>query len=94
MQKKYHNSLWKSNENGNHVTKQFGTDFVCNRLSERIYIQSAYSMETPEKLNQEKKSLLNIKDSFKKLIIVKDSIKKYYTEEGIEVMSLKGWLLG
>ena len=51
-------------------------------------------METPEKLNQEKISLLNIKDSFKKLIIVKDSIKKYYTEEGIEVMSLKGWLLG
>ncbi len=51
-------------------------------------------METPEKLNQEKKSLLNIKDSFKKLIIVKDSIKKYYTEEGTEVMSLKGWLLG
>lgn len=93
MQKKYLD-LWKSNENGNHVTKQFETDFVCNRLSERIYIQSAYSMETPEKLNQEKKSLLNIKDNFKRLIIVKDSIKKYYTEEGIEVMSLKGWLLG
>ena len=68
--------------------------FVCNRLSERIYIQSAYSMETLEKLSQEKKSLLNIKDSFEKLIIVKDSIKKYYTEEGIEVMSLKEWLLG
>ena len=82
------------NKNGNYVTKQLETDFVCNRLSERIYIQSAYSMETLEKLSQEKKSLLNIKDSFEKLIIVKDSIKKYYTEEGIEVMSLKEWLLG
>ncbi len=82
------------NKNENYVTKQLETDFVCNRLSERIYIQSAYSMETLEKQNQEKKPLLNIKDNFKKLIIVKDSIKKYYTEEGIEVMSLKEWLLG
>ena len=81
------------NENGNYVKKQYETDFVCNRLNERIYIQSAYSMESLEKQNQEKKSLMNIKDSFRKLIIVKDSIKRYYTEEGIEVMSLKDWLL-
>ena len=28
------------------------------------------------------------------MIIVKDNFKKYYTEEGIEVISLKEWLLG
>lgn len=81
------------NENGNYVKKQYETDFVCNRLNERIYIQSAYSMESLEKQSQEKKSLMNIKDNFRKLFIVKDSIKRYYTEEGIEVMSLKDWLL-
>lgn len=50
-------------------------------------------METLEKLTQEKKSLINIKDNFKKIIIVKDSIHKYVTEDGIEVISLKEWLL-
>ncbi len=82
------------NEKRVYVSKQLETDFVCNRIGEKIYIQSAYSMETLEKLTQEKKSLINIKDSFRKMIIVKDSIHKYYTEEGIEVISLKEWLLG
>ena len=41
-------------------------------------------MESLEKQNQEKRPLLNIKDNF----------KKYITEEGIEVISLKEWLLG
>ena len=83
----------EQNEKGNYVTKQLETDFVCNRVNEKIYIQSAYSMETLEKLTQEKKSLINIKDNFKKMIIVKDSIHKYVTEDGIEVISLKEWLL-
>ena len=83
----------EQNEKGNYVTKQLETDFVCNRINEKIYIQSAYSMETLEKLTQEKKSLINIKDNFKKMIIVKDSIHKYVTEDGIEVISLKEWLL-
>lgn len=81
------------NENGNYVTKQLETDFVCNKQTERLYIQSAYTMETLEKLTQEKRPLLNIHDNFRKMIIVKDSIKKYFTEEGIEVISLKDWLL-
>lgn len=82
------------NEKGNYVSKQFETDFVCNKLNEKIYIQSAYSMESLDKQNQETKSLLNIKDNFRKVIILKDSFKKYVTEEGIEVISLKEWLLG
>ncbi len=83
----------EKNDNGNYVKKQLETDFVCNRMNERFYIQVAYSMETMNKLNQEKKPLINIKDSFKKTIVVKDSIKRYYTEDGIEVISLKDWLL-
>lgn len=81
------------NKNGTYSIKQLETDFVCNRISEKIYIQSAYSMETLDKLVQEKRSLLNIEDNFRKIIIVKDSIHKYVTEEGIEVISLKDWLL-
>jgi len=83
----------EKNNNNNYVLKQLETDFVCNRINEKIYIQSAYSMETIEKQIQEKKSLMKIKDNFRKIIIVKDNIKKYITEEGIEVVSLKEWLL-
>ena len=82
------------NEKGNYVSKQLETDFICNKLNEKIYIQSAYSMGSLDKQNQEKRSLLNIKDNFRKVIIVKDNFKKYITEEGIEVISLKEWLLG
>lgn len=81
------------NNKGSYIAKQLETDFVCNKINERIYIQSAYSMETLEKLIQEKKSLLKIEDNFRKIIIVKDSIHRYFTEEGIEVISLKDWLL-
>ncbi len=44
----------EANENGNYVSKQLETDFVCNKMNERIYIQSAYAMETLDKLIQEK----------------------------------------
>ena len=83
----------EKNENGNYVIKRLETDFICNKINEKIYIQSAYSMETLDKEIQEKRSLINIKDNFRKIIIVKDTIKPYLTEEGIEVISLKDWLL-
>lgn len=83
----------EKNENGNYVIKRLETDFICNKINEKIYIQSAYSMETLDKEIQEKRSLINIKDNFRKMIIVKDTIKPYLTEEGIEVISLKDWLL-
>ena len=83
----------EKNENGNYVRKQLETDFICNKINEKIYIQSAYEMTNIDKLIQEKKSLININDNYKKIIIVKDSIKNYITEEGIEVISLKHFLL-
>ena len=52
-----------------------------------------YGQKSLDKEIQEKRSLINIKDNFKKMIIVKDSIKPYLTEEGIEVINLKDWLL-
>ena len=44
-------------------------------------------------IRQEEKSLLNIQDNFKKIIVVKDNIKKWYTEEGILVIGLQEFLL-
>ena len=84
----------EKNKNGNYVKKQIETDFVCNKLNNRLYIQSVYAIETNEKINQEKRPLININDNFRKIIIIFDRVKKYYTEDGIEVISLKDFLLG
>ena len=50
-------------------------DFVCNKGSERIYIQSAWRMPDAEKMEQEKRSLRLVDDSFRKLLIVGEHTK-------------------
>ncbi|MBQ7276204.1 MAG: ATP-binding protein, partial [Bacilli bacterium] len=83
----------EKNKNGNNVKKQLEVDFIVNNSDERYYIQSAYSMSTDLKEQQEQKSLININDSFKKIIIVNDNIKSYMTDEGIRIISLEDFLL-
>lgn len=75
------------------IRKQLEVDFVCNQSDKRFYIQVALNLDTREKTIQEEKSLLNINDNFKKIIVVKDNILKWYTEEGILVIGLQGFLL-
>ena len=75
------------------VRKQLEVDFVVNQGDERIYIQSVYAMPTLEKAAQEKRSLLRIADSFKKVIIVNENIHAYKTDEGIQILSLEDFLL-
>ena len=72
--------------------KNYEVDFVCNYFSNRFYIQSALNVDTNEKLKQEENSLLNINDSFKKMIIVKDDIHKFYDENGILILGIKEFL--
>lgn len=80
-------------EDGKRIRKQYEVDFVVNRGSQRYYIQSAFLMPTDAKERQESASLLNIDDSFKKIIIVKDHIKPKRNEEGIVTIGLIDFLL-
>ena len=75
------------------IRKQLEVDFVCNQSSKRYYIQSAFAIPNKEKMEQELKSLININDSFKKIIIVKDDINLWRNEEGILIISLEEFLL-
>ena len=68
--------------------KQLEIDFVANMGSKRYYIQSAFSLPEAEKRAQEKASLINVNDSFKKIIIVKDVVKPLYDDDGILTMSI------
>ena len=68
-------------------------DFVANRGSKRYYVQSAYAMPTEEKELQEKRSLQNIKDFFKRIIVVGDNIKPKRDQSGIVTMNVFDFLL-
>lgn len=80
-------------ENGKQIRKALEIDFVANLGSQRYYIQSALSMPTPEKQIQKKTSLINVADSFKKIIIVKDIVNVKRDENGIVTMSIYDFLL-
>ena len=80
-------------ENGKEYKNQLEIDFVANLGSKRYYIQSVFSMPTEEKRIQEKASLVNVNDSFKKIIVVKDVINVTRDEDGITTMSIYDFLL-
>lgn len=81
------------NRTGVSCRKQLEVDFVCNRGSNRYYIQSAYRLDDEKKAKQEMRPLLRIGDSFKKIIVTIDTPKPMYSEEGILIMNLYDFLL-
>ena len=78
---------------GKSERKQLEIDFIANMGSRRYYIQSAFAMPTWEKQQQEKASLLQVKDSFKKIIVVKDVVNVTRDENGITTMSIYDFLI-
>jgi hypothetical protein len=81
------------NQDGKTVRSYLEIDFIANLGSKRYYIQSAFSMPTEEKRMQEKASLINVNDSFKKIILVKDVMNVTRDEDGITTMSIYDFLL-
>ena len=83
----------RENIDGTLKRKQLEIDFVANQGNKRYYIQSAYDIPNEEKMKQETKSLDNIDDSFKKIIVVMNSIKPRRNEKGYLIVGLKEFLL-
>lgn len=80
-------------EDGKYVRKQIEVDFVCNKADERVYVQSAFSIPTTEKRQQEERPLVNVGDGFRKVVVTKDNIIKHYDENGVLIMSLQEFLI-
>jgi predicted AAA+ superfamily ATPase len=78
---------------GKKVRKQLEVDFVVNKGEKRYYIQSALSVEDPDKKEQEIASLIRIPDSFRKIVVVKDYIKPWQDENGIQYIGIEDFLL-
>lgn len=81
------------NEEGKQQRVTLEVDFVCNKGSERMYIQSAWRMPDMEKMEQEKRSLRLVDDSFRKLLVVGEHTKPWSDENGIQTMSIYDFLL-
>ena len=84
--------IWDKKSTG-YVEKKVEIDFVASKGSAKYYVQSAMSMPTSDKKEQEARPLLKIGDSFKKIIIVKDDIEAYQDDNGIMIIGLKDFLL-
>ena len=83
----------ETDEKGSRSKPQYEVDFVCNQGSKRIYVQSSYEIKDNQKDIQERKSLVNISDSFKKIIIVGDVSKPRMDDNGIITMGIYYFLL-
>lgn len=78
---------------GSNVRKSYEVDFVANLGYRRYYIQSALSLDTDEKREQEKRSLRLIDDNFKKIVVVNRVMRPYMDDDGILTMGLFDFLL-
>lgn len=84
---------WTTGENGKRKRSKLEVDFVVNNGPERVYIQSAFNMPTKDKEKQERRSLINIADNFRKVIVVKDDIKRKIDDDGVVTIGLFDFLL-
>lgn len=77
---------------GANVQKEI--DFVVNDADKKIYIQSAFQMNTEKKESSELASLMLTKDFFKKIIVRMDISHNFYDDNGIYHCNLIDLLLG
>ena len=70
-------------------------DFVANKSNQRYYIQSALDMPSPEKVEQERRSLMQINDQFKKIIITRTLTGggRFRDDNGIVTLGIFDFLL-
>lgn len=84
---------YTKNDKGQNTTALLEVDFVCNKGSQRYYVQSAYSIPDSEKMKQEQASFDRIGDSFKKVIVVQDNVVPWHNEKGYLIINILDFLL-
>ena len=83
----------EKNQEGKREQKNCEIDFIAASGSKRYYIQSALSMDDPQKVKTEIRPLSAVKDSFKKIIVSKSYGKSWTDEEGILRINIIDFLL-
>lgn len=81
-------------QEGKPERRNYEVDFVCNEGYNRLYIQAAYSLQTPEKWEQELHSLRHISENFQKIVISGDLLQPTYrNQEGFLILNISDFLL-
>ncbi|MDO4800800.1 MAG: ATP-binding protein [Prevotellaceae bacterium] len=78
---------------GKQQQSQYEIDFVVNTGREKVYIQSALNVDTPEKRAQETFSLRHTSDSFRKLVILDGNSRYRVDENGVAYIGVIPFLL-
>ena len=85
--------VYDYDKKGKRILKNYEVDFIAYKGNNKYYIQSAFSIDNISKLEQETKSLNNIDDSFKKIVVVRNNIKPRKDENGITTIGIYNFLL-
>ena len=77
---------------GKQQFKQYEVDFVCEKDGDRVYVQSAMEIPDERKMAQEKRPLLLLKDSFRKVLVSKSLSGVSRDDRGILEVGLYDFL--
>ena len=83
----------ETSDDGKRLRKQLEVDFIAYKGNNKYYLQSVFSLPDGDKKRQKERPLLNIDDSFKKIIVVGNHIKLKRDENGITTMGIREFLL-
>ena len=78
---------------GKRKSSQYEIDFVVNLGNNKVYIQSALNVDSPEKKAQETFSLRNTGDFFKKIIVLDGNSRLRTDEDGVTYIGVIPFLL-
>lgn len=79
--------------NNRSIRKQLEIDFVINKGSKRLYLQSAWALPDGDKKAQEQRPFLLVDDTFAKVIVTRENTPPWYTEQGVYVVNIWDLLL-
>ncbi|MDE6418951.1 MAG: ATP-binding protein [Lachnospiraceae bacterium] len=83
----------ETDRSGKRAHRQLEVDFIAYQGNNKYYIQSAFSIPDETKKAQEERPLLQIGDSFRKIIVVGNHIKLKRDDMGITTMGIRQFLL-
>ncbi len=83
----------EKDEEGKRHQKACEVDFIINRGMKKYYIQSALNMDHEDKARQELRSLLAVRDLFRKIIVTKSPSKPWIDDHGILRVGIYDFLL-
>ena len=84
----------RTDKDGKHIRVPYEIDFVVNKGMYQYYIQSAFRMETAEKMERELYPFSITGNSFKKIVVTRHELLPHYDENGIFHVGITDFLLG